>query len=31
MRIDRGHAHALDAADRLQAWRERFVLPRDPH
>lgn len=29
MRLDRGHARALDAADPLQAWRERFVLPHD--
>lgn len=30
MRLDREHAHALDAADPLHAWRDRFVLPRDP-
>ncbi|MCM2311915.1 MAG: kynureninase [Steroidobacteraceae bacterium] len=29
MRLDRGHARALDAADPLRAWRERFVLPHD--
>lgn len=29
MRLDRDHARALDAADSLQAWRERFVLPHD--
>jgi len=29
MRLDREHAHALDAADPLQGWRERFVLPQD--
>jgi len=29
MRLDRAHAHALDAADPLRAWRERFVLPHD--
>jgi kynureninase len=29
MRIDREHAQALDEADPLQAWRGRFVLPRD--
>ena len=29
MRLDRGHARELDAADPLQAWRERFVLPHD--
>jgi hypothetical protein len=27
MRLDREHAHALDAADPLAAWRDRFVLP----
>jgi len=29
LRLDREHAHALDAADELHAWRDRFVLPRD--
>jgi kynureninase len=29
MRLDRGHAQDLDAADPLRRWRERFVLPRD--
>jgi len=29
LRLDRDHARALDAADSLQAWRERFVLPHD--
>ena len=29
MKLDRAHARALDAADPLQAWRERFVLPHD--
>lgn len=29
MRPDRDHAHALDAADPLRTWRERFVLPRE--
>jgi len=29
MRTDRAYAQALDAADPLQAWRERFVLPQD--
>ncbi len=29
MRLDRDHARALDAADSLHAWRERFVLPHD--
>jgi kynureninase len=29
MRLDREHAHALDAVDELQAWHDRFVLPRD--
>jgi kynureninase len=29
MRFDRDHARALDAADPLHAWRERFVLPHD--
>ena len=29
MRLDRDHARALDAADALHAWRERFVLPHD--
>lgn len=28
MRLDREHAHALDAADPLRAWRDRFVLPQ---
>ena len=27
MRLDREHARALDAADPLRAWRDRFVLP----
>ena len=31
MRLDREHAHALDAADPLAAWHDRFILPRDPH
>ena len=30
MRLDREHAHALDAADPLAAWHDRFVLPRGP-
>jgi kynureninase len=30
MRLDREHAHALDAADPLEAWHDRFILPRDP-
>ena len=29
MRLDREHAHALDAADPLAAWHDRFVLPRE--
>lgn len=29
MRVDREHAHALDAADPLHTWRDRFVLPRE--
>ena len=29
MRLDREHAQALDAADPLAAWHDRFVLPRD--
>jgi len=29
VRLDRDHAHALDAADSLHAWRDRFVLPHD--
>lgn len=29
MRLDRDHARALDAADALHAWRDRFVLPHD--
>lgn len=29
MRLDREHAHTLDAADPLHPWRERFVLPRE--
>jgi kynureninase len=29
MRLEREHAHALDAADPLAAWHDRFVLPRD--
>ena len=29
MRLDRGHAQALDAGDELQSWRDRFVLPHD--
>jgi len=29
MRLDREHAHALDSADPLQAWHDRFVLPQD--
>jgi kynureninase len=29
MRTDREHAHALDAADPLAAWHDRFILPRD--
>lgn len=28
MKLDRKHALALDDADPLHAWRERFVLPR---
>ena len=27
MRLDREHAHALDAADPLRAWRDRFMVP----
>jgi kynureninase len=27
MRLDREHAHALDAADPLRAWQDRFVVP----
>lgn len=30
MRLDREHAHGLDAADPLHDWRDRFVLPREP-
>ncbi len=30
MKLEREHAHALDAADPLAAWRDRFVLPREP-
>jgi len=30
MRLDREHAHALDAADPLRAWHDRFILPREP-
>jgi kynureninase len=29
MRLDREHAHALDAGDALAAWRDRFILPRE--
>jgi len=29
VRLDREHAHALDSADPLQAWHDRFVLPQD--
>jgi kynureninase len=29
VRLDREHAHALDAEDPLAAWRDRFVLPRE--
>ena len=29
MRLDREHAHALDAADPLRPWHDRFVLPRE--
>ena len=29
MRLDREHAHALDSADPLQPWHDRFVLPQD--
>jgi kynureninase len=29
VRLDRAHAQALDAADTLHGWRERFVLPHD--
>jgi kynureninase len=29
MKLDREHALALDATDPLQAWRDRFILPRD--
>ena len=29
MRLDRDHARALDAADPLSAWRDRFLLPQD--
>jgi kynureninase len=28
LRLDREHARALDAADPLREWRERFVLPQ---
>jgi kynureninase len=31
VRLDREHAHALDAVDPLAAWHDRFILPRDPH
>ncbi len=30
MTLDREHALALDAADPLREWRERFVIPQDP-
>jgi kynureninase len=30
MRLDREHAHALDGADPLAAWHDRFILPREP-
>ena len=30
MTLDREHALALDAADPLRGWRERFVIPQDP-
>lgn len=30
MRIDREYAVAMDEADPLRSWRDRFVLPRDP-
>lgn len=30
MRLDHEHARALDAADPLAPWHDRFVLPRDP-
>jgi kynureninase len=30
VRLDREHAHALDSADPLAAWHDRFILPRDP-
>ena len=29
MKLDREHAHALDAADPLAAWHDRFILPRE--
>ena len=29
MRLDREHAHALDAGDALASWHDRFVLPRE--
>jgi len=29
MRLDRDHARALDAADPLRPWRDRFALPQD--
>lgn len=29
LRTDRDYARALDAADPLSAWRDRFALPRD--
>ncbi len=29
MRLDREHAHALDAGDALAAWHDRFILPRE--
>jgi len=29
VRLDRDHARALDAADPLSAWRDRFLLPQD--
>ena len=29
MRLDRQQAHALDAADPLAAWHDRFMLPHD--
>jgi len=29
VKLDREHAHALDAADPLASWHDRFILPRE--